>query len=548
MTRSHGDAGSRTEQKLRNSLGPAGARAGEPNRAHSRPFAAILILLAALCVLCVSAVSPSHAAVHYDVVIAGGRVMDPDSNTDRVADVGIRGGRIVTTRERHLHGTLVLDARGKVVAPGFVDILSSTHPEGDRYKVMDGVTTVISTHGGPIDLPKWIAEQRERGPLVNYGSVTGHGQLRTAAGAADRNRPATPAQVAKMAELADTAMRGGALGVGFGIEYIPGASGQEVTALAAVAARYRGSIHAHIRLPDLLDPFQGINELIAASAATGCRAQVVHIGSMTIQRMNESLALLDQARSRGVDIAADVYPYDAWMTRIESAIFDPGWQQKYLLDYGDLIWVQTGERMTAETFPKFRARGGAVACHQIREEDIVAALRHPAVSVASDGFIGEGPASHPRGAGTFARTLGVYVREKKVIPLMTALRKMTVQPVRRLEPCAPSLRLKGRLAPGMDADVTVFDPETVLDRATFANPKQYSAGIEDVLVNGVPVVRDGKLLIGAQGPGRLIRSEARDRGSRSKLISERRYAGAPARQRGDFQSLTRAGKVVRTRP
>src|SRR5439155_663477 len=119
--------------------------------------------------------------------------------------------------------------------PGFVDILSNTHPEGDRYKVMDGVTTVLSTHGGPFDMPRWIAQQQERGPLVNYGTVTGHGQLRTLAGATDGKKPATPEEVRKMAELADRAIRGGALGVGFGIEYIPGTSGEEVTELAAVA-------------------------------------------------------------------------------------------------------------------------------------------------------------------------------------------------------------------------------------------------------------------------------------------------------------------------
>ncbi len=440
----------------------------------------------------------------YDVVIAGGRVMDPDSGTDGFADVGVRGGRIETTRGKGLVGRVRIDARGKVVAPGFVDILANAHAEGDRYKVMDGVTTVLATHGGPIEVAKWYADQAARKPLVNYGTVTGHFALRPAAGATDGNLPATPEQVARMVAMADKAHREGAIGVGFGVEYIPGTSGEEVTELAAVAAKYRTSVHSHIRLPHLLDPFQGINELVAASAATGARVQVVHIGSMAIQRVPESLRLIDRARKRGIDIAADVYPYDAWMTRIQSALFDPGWQQKYALDYGDLVWVKTGERVTAESFPRFRAEGGFVACHQIREVDIEAALRHPAVSVASDGYIGEGPVSHPRGAGTFARVLGRHVRERKTLSLMAALRKMTVQPLKRLEPGAPALRRKGRLQPGMDADITVFDPATVLDRATFAEPKQYSRGIAAVLVNGVLSVRDGKLLI-TPGAGRPIR-------------------------------------------
>lgn len=450
--------------------------------------------------------SLGQAAEPHDVVIAGGRVLDPVTGKIHEGEVGVRDGKISTVTGRRLQGKVRLDASGKIVTAGFVDILANTHPEGDRYKVMDGVTTVLSTHGGPVEVAKWAQETQSRGPLVNFGTVCGHFGLRSAAGAMDHNVPATPQQVTRMAELAEQAHREGALGVGFGIEYIPGTSGQEVTALAEVAARHHTSIHAHIRLPHLFDPFQGINELIAAGAATGARVQVVHLGSMAIQRVKESLDLIDAARGRGVDIAADAYPYDAWMAPIQSAIFDDGWQQKYSLDYGDLVWVQTGERVTAATFPKFRAQGGHVACHQIREEDIRLALRHPLVSVASDGYIGEAPVSHPRGAGTFSRTLGLYVRERQVIPLPIAIRKMTVQPVERLQPGAPALQRKGRLAPGMDADITVFDPETVLDQSTFQNPKQYSRGITHVLVNGTVVVQDGKLEMESNGPGRWIRS------------------------------------------
>lgn len=447
------------------------------------------------------------AAAEYDLVIAGGRVLDPATGTDRVADVGIRGGRVITTRGRGLRGRRVLEARDCVVSPGFVDILSAPHPEGGRYKLLDGVTTVISTHGGPIDIPAWQRQVDSSGAhWTHYGTVVGHGALRAAAGADDRNRPATPAQVARMARLAEEALRGGALGVGFGIEYVPGTSGQEVTALAESAARFRGSVHAHIRLPDLLDPFQGINELIAAAALTGARVQVVHLASMAIRRMREALALLDAARARGLDIAADVYPYDAWMAPLQSAIFDPGWQEKYLLDYGDLVWVKTGERLTAETFAARRAEGGHVACHQIPEEEIELALRHPAVSVASDGYIGEAAVSHPRGAGTFCRVLGRYVRERQVLSLPEALRKMTVQPVQRLEPAAPALRRKGRLAPGMDADLTVFHPDRVADRATFAEPRQSSVGVRHVVVAGTPMVVDGTLQEAAPRSGRWVRA------------------------------------------
>lgn len=460
-----------------------------------------IALFGFLCSLCLLCGETSESAENYDLVIANGRVMDPATKTDRTADVGIRGNRIITTKGKGLKGRITLDAAGKVVAPGFVDILSNTHPEGDRYKVMDGVTTVFATHGGPIEVRKWLATQSERRPLVNYGTVVGHFALRAASGATDGKEPATPEQVERMVALAEQAHREGAIGVGFGVEYIPGTSGQEVVALAKVAAKYGTSVHSHIRLPHLLDPFQGINELIAASAATGARVHVVHIGSMAIRRQKESLALIDSARARGIDIAADVYPYDAWMTRLQSALFDPGWQQRLLLEYNDLIWVETGERITAESFPRLRAKGGAVAAHQIPEAEIELALRHPAVSVASDGYIGETASDHPRSAGTFARVLGRYVRERKVLSLMEALRKMTVQPVRRLEPGAPALKRKGRLSPGMDADITVFDPATILDRATFQNPRQYSIGVQAVVVNGKVVVKDGALQMEKGGSG-----------------------------------------------
>jgi dihydroorotase len=461
---------------------------------------------------CLVLAYPVRAAVPtYEVAIVGGRVMDPAARFDRVANVGISGSRIAVVTGRPIRGRTTVRAAGLVVAPGFIDMLSGSNPEGDRYKAMDGVTTVLSTHGGPVDIAGYYAKIAQRGALVNYGTVVGHGSLRTAAGAKDLHEPATPAQVRRMAQLADAAMRQGALGVGFGIEYIPATSGEEVMELAAVAARYGTNLHAHIRLPHLLDPFQGINELIAASAATGVRAEVVHIGSMAIFRQAQALQLIDRARARGIDIAADVYPYDAWMTRIESALFEPGWREKYHLDYKDLVRPDTGEPLTAETFAAYRKQGGWIVCHQIPEAEIVMALRHPWVCIGSDGAIGEGPQNHPRSAGTFCRVLGRYVREQRVLPLMTALAKMTVMPADRMAHAAPAMARKGRLERGMDADITVFDPRTVADRATYKNPKQYSAGIRWVFVNGVPVVREGQLVPEAH-PGRPIWGRGRGKG------------------------------------
>jgi len=194
------------------------------------------------------------------------------------------------------------------------------------------------------------------------------------------------------------------------------------------------------------------------------------------------------AKERGLDVTTEAYPYTAGMTDISSPIFADGWQQRTGgITFGDLQWALTGERLTAESFTRFRKTGGMVAIHSIPEDVVRAAMANPSVMIASDGIIQEGK-GHPRAAGTNARVLGRYVREQHVLTLMDALRRMTVMPADRL-----GFRSKGRLALGADADITVFDPEHVGDKATFDKPAQYSEGISYVLVNGTFVVKAGQL-------------------------------------------------------
>jgi dihydroorotase len=186
-------------------------------------------------------------------------------------------------------------------------------------------------------------------------------------------------------------------------------------------------------------------------------------------------------------------------------MFDPGWQESQEITYQDLQWAKTGERLTAETFEKYRKEGGIVIIFSIPESAVRAALANPIVMVASDGMPITGSKVHPRGQGTFSRVLGHYVRDEKTLDLMTALRKMTLLPARRLEKRAPMFQDKGRIRVGADADITVFDPNTITDKATFEEPLQYSAGISHVLVNGVLVVKEGNLIPG-MFPGREARA------------------------------------------
>jgi dihydroorotase len=235
---------------------------------------------------------------------------------------------------------------------------------------------------------------------------------------------------------------------------------------------------------------------------------VVHVGSSSGPELPQALALIDSVRAAGQDVTTEVYPYTAASTMLESALFNPGWQKNLKIDYGDLGWAATGERLTKATFDKYRKQGGWVILYMMKDENVERAIAHPGVMIASDGVPFVNGKGHPRGAGTFSRVLGHYSREKKLLPLMDALAKMTILPARRLEAYVPAMKQKGRLAVGADADITVFDPATVIDKATFTEPTQGSAGIEQVLVNGTFVIRDGKLVAGAH-PGKPIRTAGR---------------------------------------
>jgi dihydroorotase len=269
-----------------------------------------------------------------------------------------------------------------------------------------------------------------------------------------------------------------------------------------LAAQRKTAIYVHMRNGGPVEPgvIDALQEVIADAAATGASVHVVHITSMGLRQTALLLSMIEGARKRGLDITTEAYPYTAGMTDLGSAIFDEGWQMRQGgITYGDLQWAATGERLTPESFARYRRQGGMVAHHSIPEEIVPLALANPLVMVASDGIMQEGK-GHPRAAGTYARVLGRYVREQHALSLMDALRKMTAMPAGRL-----GIRTKGRIAIGADADLTAFDAARVTDRATFEKPAQYSEGIQYVLVNGTLVVDRGELVPNV-APGRGVRA------------------------------------------
>jgi N-acyl-D-aspartate/D-glutamate deacylase len=450
------------------------------------------------------------AAQNFDIVLEGGRVMDPETDLDAVRNVGIRDGKIAAVSETALEGRTVLDVKGLVVTAGFIDLHSHGQtPENYGYKARDGVTTALEMEVGVNPVSSWYAA-REGKARINFGATSGHIPAAMAAmhdsGAflphdAAANRTPTPEENRQIIELVRRGLDEGALGIGMGIAYVPKFSREQILEVFQLAAQRRVPIYVHMRASGPIEPgvIDSLQEVLADAAATGASLHVVHITSMGLRQTPVCLRMIAGARARGLDVTTEAYPYTAGMTDIASAVFDPGWQVRTGgISYGDLQWALTGERLTEETFGRYRKTGGMVILHSIPEEMVRVAMADPTVLVASDGILDNGK-GHPRAAGSYARVLGRYVREQHALTLADALRKMSLLPAERL-----GIQSKGRLQVGADADVAVFDPERVIDKATFENPAQYSEGIPFVLVNGTLVVRDGKLVDGVT-PGRGLR-------------------------------------------
>ena len=480
----------------------------------------LLILLLCLCT------SPLFAQTH-DIVLIGGRVMDPESGLDAVRNVGINGNRIAAISAKPLRGKQTVDVSGLVVAPGFIDL----HAHGqdlrsNQMQVRDGVTTALEMESGAFPIAATYAERASK-MVSNFGFTVGHhggrikmkhnlelGHLATAQTTAHTDQlkawkyeKASAAETTRLLELMENGLNEGGLGIGLGITYTPGVAHEEIFRIFQLAAKRKVPIFVHVRSAGMIEPgssIEAVQEVLANTAATGASLHIVHITSSGLRQTAACLEMIEGARRSGLDVTTEAYPYTAGSTKLESALFDLGFREKLGVDYKDIQWSATGERLTEQTFQQYRKQGGWAIIHMIPENIVEMAMRNPQVMIASDGIPFVTGGEHPRGAGTFARVLGHYSREKQLMTLMDALRKMTLMPAQRLDSYVPQMKLKGRVKVGADADLTIFDANKVIDRATFEKPMQPSAGIQHVLVNGVFVVKNTELVEGVF-PGQAIR-------------------------------------------
>jgi N-acyl-D-aspartate/D-glutamate deacylase len=453
--------------------------------------------------LAISACTPPE---RYDVVVLGGRAIDPDTGWDATRNIGIRNGQIVAISNDKMAGDLEIDASDLVVAPGFIELHAHGQTEENyRLMVQDGVTTGFELEVGTADVPDWYRKRRG-GQFINYGVSVGHIPVRMKVMGDDGQfLPSGPAvteqatldQINMMKSMLEEGLRRGAVAVGFGLAYTPAATTSEYESLLRVVADRGTTAHIHVR-----GGRNGLQEAIDGAAITGASLHVVHANSSGGAQTAEFLSKIGEARSFGVDVTTEAYPYEASMTRIESALFDD-WESWDDDDFQIHQWALTGERLSRRSFARFREQGGFLISHERTEEMTRTAVASPLTMIASDGLITDGR-GHPRTSGTFSKVLGKYVREEGVLTLMDALRKMTIEPAKRLEGYVPAMKTKGRLQLGADADITIFDADTVIDRSTYREPAIPSDGIEYVLINGEVVVDGGELVTDAR-PGRAIR-------------------------------------------
>ena len=465
--------------------------------------------------ICFCNVAGSQSNIEFDIVLMGGRVIDPETKLDTIKNVGIINNHIAQVTSEPLKGKLVINVTGLVVAPGFIDMhVHGRSNKEQEYQLHDGVTTALELEWGIEFLDKWYASRKGKA-LINYGAsvcwpferfralgnfkreevelvkniVNGQAGLEDLL---NKLRPASnvslsQTQIDKTLENIKQSLTDGGIGIGVPVAYVPGSKPEEIFRVFQLAASLQALVFTHVREGGIM----AVQQVIADAILTGAPLHIVHINSSTLGQIYLGIELVQAAQRKGFNITTELYPYPAASTGLQSALFDEGWQQRLGISYGELQWVATGERLTKETFESYRKTGGIVIIYSMKPEWIKAGIASNGTIIASDGMP-YAKLAHPRTAGTFSRVLGKYVREEKVLSLSDAIEKMTLLPAKRIEGIAPMMRFKGRIQVGADADITIFNPNTIIDKASFEKGLEFSEGIEFVLVNGRIVLKNGK--------------------------------------------------------
>lgn len=438
-----------------------------------------------------------------DIKIVNGSVVDFENNTFINADIGIKYGKIVKIGKVSEDAINIINAKDKIVSPGFIDIhmhedlINSENRDYDIANKMClmGVTTA---HGGNCginmgDTKEFINFVKKNGSPINYIMSIGYNSLREKIGVVDNYREATDEEIDKVCKLIKDYENLGVVGLSFGIEYSPGITFEEMLKVSSCIKDSNLFLSAHFRC-DCDQAIDSINELVDLSRKTNLPMQISHLGSCSAMgMMRESIDLIQDAIDEGLDITVDCYPYDAFSTFIGSAIFDEGCFERWGKDYDSLLLTEgdyKGVRCDKETFYNVRENypDMLAVAFVMNEDEVSECIKAPFVFVGSDGLFNNSQ-GHPRGAGTFPRLLGKFVREKGELSLIDALKKITYLPAKRL-----GLESKGKIKVDMDADIVIFDENKIIDKATFENPTSAPEGIDYVIVNGQIATKNNKFI------------------------------------------------------
>ncbi len=486
-------------------------------------------LLTFICFFIIASISPtiySEPIEEFDIIIKGGDIYNPSTEHQlKGYNLGIKDGKIKRITKQNIVGKEVIDATNLVVSPGFIDLISyDPNDVGIKFKILDGVTSNLAMHGGTEDAKTWYNRWEKRGLPVNFGASTFITRLRWPI--VGYGVDATMTKESDIKKLVDSARKNieeGALGISFSLEYIPGIQKQEVIPLLKLAKEYNAPTFYHLRYSDTSEPgkqLEGVQEVLDYGRETGAAIHIMHINSTGgTYEMEKALKMVHDAIDEGIDVTTCIYPYDYWATYIDSARFRPGWQERFRITYSDLQVGGTDERLTEETFNYYRANTHKlVAAHgSMPEEEIIMTLQEPIVMIGSDTIIEPSLNNHPRGAGTYGRLFGKYVREDKVLTMMEAIKKASYLPAKRMEGIAPLMKAKGRIEVGADADITIFNPDTIIDKSTVKDPGTPSEGIEYVIVNGV-IIKNKTGIIRNVNPGKAIKSYFAEKTPENKPI------------------------------